>query len=170
MIQWYQIFVAEEPATHWLRCRWGSRVASGESFFTPKAEPLYPAELSQPGVDESPPDWPTAATKDFILRPLFSAARRPEAPVIIEEVAPPPMKQSERCRWRAYHYLVFLARLGKGGAILELEDSTRTRLYVGEQLNGWTLTDTHLQNGDFYLVLRQRNGAQSGSCEHFTCA
>ena len=118
-------------------------------FFTPHIEPLYPAELSQQGVGEAPPDWPTSAAKDFILRPLFSAARRPEAPITIEEVATPPIEAIEAVSLEGISLLGVFSSSGKGGAILELEDSTRTRLYVGEQLNGWTLTDTHLRTATF---------------------
>ena len=151
MIRWYQIF--KWPAENLLRIGYaaggGVLLLAVSHFFTPDVEPLYPAELSQPGVYESPPDWPTAATKDFILRPLFSAARRPEAPVINEAVAPPPAEAIEAVSLEGISLLGVFASSGKGGAILELEDSTRTRLYVGEQLNGWTLTDTHLRTAIF---------------------
>ena len=151
MIQWYQIFKWPEENLRRIGYAAGGGVVllAVSNFFTPNVEPLYPAELSQPGVDESAPDWPTAATKDFILRPLFSAARRPEAPVIIEEVAPPPIEAIGAVSLEGISLLGVFGSSGKGGVILELEDSTRTRLYVGEQLNGWTLTDTHLRTAIF---------------------
>ena len=125
MIQWYQIFKwPEENLRHIGYAAGGGVVLLAAShFFTPHIEPLYPAELSQQGVGEAPPDWPTSAAKDFILRPLFSAARRPEAPITTEEVATPPIEAIEAVSLEGISLLGVFASSGKGGAILELEDS-----------------------------------------------
>ena len=151
MTQWYQIFKWPEENLRRIGYAAGGGVVllAVSHFLTPNVEPLYPAELSQQGVDQPPADWPTESARDFILRPLFSATRRPEAPTIAEEVAPPPIEAIEEMPLEGISLLGVFSSSGEGGAILQLEDSTRTRLYVGEQLNGWTLAKTHLRTATF---------------------
>jgi len=69
--------------------------------------------------------------------------------VVVEEVMPEPTSQLQEVSLEGIGLLGVFASGGVGGAIVELEDGARSRVYVGESVNGWQLSETSLRSAVF---------------------
>ena len=118
-------------------------------LLTPNVDPIYPAELSSsPGASGSAV-VSQVEHDDFVTRPLFLAVRRPTAPVVIAEAMPEPASQVQEMPFDGVGLLGVFASGGVEGAIVKLDDGTRLRVYLGESVNGWELTETGLRSAVF---------------------
>lgn len=80
---------------------------------------------------------------DFVFRPLFWASRAPiesQQPEVTEEVSVPSDLADPEVLEGVKLVGVFASGDVKGG-ILQSEDAERSRLYLGESLSGWQLTE-----------------------------
>jgi hypothetical protein len=95
---------------------------------------------------------------DFVFRPLFSISRRaaernavpePEIEIAVtEEVVVADMK--------GFVLLGVFASANSEGVILRSKDGVRQRLFVGEQVGGWTLSAVEPRAGEFSGPLGER--------------
>ena len=120
-----------------------------DALLTPRVDAIYPVELTEPGGESAPTVESKFEGVDFVTRPLFVANRRPMAPVVIEETIPEPVTATVESSLEGWDLLGVFASGGEGGAIIQLEDGTRTRLLVGDALDGWSLTATSLRGAVF---------------------
>jgi hypothetical protein len=144
---------ASWPQAHLRHMGWavlaGLGILGVNALITPKVEPIYPAEL---GVSSETPGAGLnlqGEQTDFVTRPLFLASRRPTQAVVVEEVMPEPTSQLQEVSLEGIGLLGVFASGGVGGAIVELEDGARSRVYVGESVNGWQLSETSLRSAVF---------------------
>lgn len=126
-----------------------------DSFLAPGVDAIYPVELN-PAVDRSVIHSDSAfESADFVTRPLFLTSRRAAEPVTIEEAIIEPASPQSELSLEGVSLLGVFASGEEGGAIIELEDGNRTRLFIGEALDGWTLEETGLRG----VVFRSATGA-----------
>ena len=141
------------PQAHLRQIGWvvigGVALLMVDFLLTPSVDPIYPAELSSsPGASGS-----AAVSQvehdDFVTRPLFLAVRRPTAPVVVADAVLEPASQEQEMPFDGVGLLGVFASGGVEGAIVKLEDGTRLRVYLGEAVNGWELTETGLRSAVF---------------------
>lgn len=106
-------------------------------------QPVTPAQLFSA---EAPPPSQAALVGrpvDFVFRPLFWASRAPiksQQSEATEEVSVPSDVADPEALEGVKLVGVFASGDVKGG-ILQSEDAERSRLYLGESLSGWQLTE-----------------------------
>lgn len=127
----------------------GLGVLGVNALITPNVEPVYPAELGVSSEVPSPELNMQGEQTDFVTRPLFLRNRRPTQAVVVEEVIPEPPVHLQEVSLEGVGLLGVFASGGVGGAIVKLEDGTRSRVYVGESVNGWQLSETSLRSAVF---------------------
>jgi hypothetical protein len=130
-----------------------------QSVWDPSVTALEPAELEgQPVVLSGLSPNTDEPTMDFVFRPLFSISRRaaernavpePEIEIAVtEEVVVADMK--------GFVLLGVFASANSEGVILRSKDGVRQRLFVGEQVGGWTLSAVEPRAGEFSGPLGER--------------
>ena len=122
---------------------------SVNALVTPSVEPIYPAELDISSEIAGSETDGRVQPQDFITRPVFQWSRRPTVAVVVEQAMPEPVPEPPAETLDGAALLGVFASGGVGGAILKLEDGTRLRLYTGESVNGWELTETALRSAVF---------------------
>ena len=135
------------PATHAERIWLGVLVSGiflfGNAIWKPQLEPLSPADLDIDSLTAQHVMPVNEHGLDFIFRPLFYASRRPQVTpaVVIEEALDAEMLEAAQVsQLSEYQLLGVFASGSVEGVIISKKDDDRTRLYLGESLNGWRLT------------------------------
>ena len=138
----------------WNHPRWlvyfiggGAAISLALFLVTPKVEPFPPSELTM--LSEAP-SQPAEAddSLDFIFRPLFLKDRRSPEPVLEAETrkALPPAMEVESLEGVT---LLGIFSSGESAGIIILREGERQRIYAGEAVMGWTLTDVHSRTAFF---------------------
>ena len=150
-MRWQELVI--RPQAHLRELAWAVLAGLGmlgvNALITPNVEPIYPAELGVSSENSGPGLNLQSEQTDFVTRPLFLANRRPTQVAVVEEVMPEPTVQSQEVPLEGVGLLGVFASGGVGGAIVKLEDDTRSRVYVGESVNGWQLSETSLRSAVF---------------------
>lgn len=115
------------------------------ALWSPSVEPIYPSNLASVTTTGSQSEAGLVAEEslDFIDRPLFWSSRRPPVAAITEEVAVV-AQVSDEAKAEKLEGIQLLGTFGSGdqsGVIIAAKDDERDRLYVGDTLSGWTLTE-----------------------------
>jgi len=122
------------------------------AFWVPTVKPVVPKELSAAGPrflgevrsegDES---------LDFIFRPLFLAGRRPpETMVVVPAVVDADStKQADRVALDSYAVVGIFSSGDLAGVIITDTQDQQSRLYIGDNLEGWRLSGTSLRTAYF---------------------
>ena len=106
-------------------------------------EPIIPAQLFAGEAASSSQPATEARAVDFVFRPLFWASREPieseqtdvvEKEPVIDVAADPEALEG-------FKLVGVFASGDIRGGILQSEDEERSRLYLGESIDGWQLTD-----------------------------
>lgn len=106
-------------------------------------QPLIPAQLFGAEAPATRQAVLGGRPVDFVFRPLFWPSRAPiesQQPEVIEEVSVPSDVADPEVLEGVKLVGVFASGDVKGG-ILQSEDAERSRLYLGESLSGWQLTE-----------------------------
>jgi len=121
-------------------------------FWQPTVSPHMPAELRMSAQnEESLGGLLEEESLDFIFRPLFVTSRRPmERVVVAEAAAPEPLPSATSSSVLDGYQLLGVFSSGEGGGVILLNDAKeRSRLAVGESLQGWVLDSTDLRSAHF---------------------
>lgn len=114
-------------------------------------EPVYPAELKPVANSEEKVSVAGDANLDFIFRPLFVKAREP-VPKPEEATAEDAVAQPDIAVTDTLDGLVLLGVFSSGdvsGAILDVGNGQRERVYQGESLQGWQLRAIEVRSAVF---------------------
>lgn len=114
-------------------------------------KPVYPSELKPVGDRDEKVPAVREANLDFILRPIFVKARKP-VPKPEETTAEETLVQPDLAVTDALDGLVLLGVFSSGdvsGAILDVGDGQRERVYQGESLQGWRLRAIEVRSAIF---------------------
>lgn len=121
-------------------------------FWQPAVSPHMPAELRMSAQNkESLGGLPEEESLDFIFRPLFITSRRPmERVVVAPAEVPEPLPSAPSSSVLDGYQLLGVFSSGEGGGVILLNDvKERSRLAVGESLQGWVLDRTDLRSAYF---------------------
>ena len=142
---------------HYLRMAWvagaGLLLVLANAFWRPSVTPQLPAELgaSLPSKLVSP-GMQKEETLDFIFRPLFLNTRRPRATAaqVIKAPPEPETNPNETLSLEGFQLLGVFSS-GDGGGIIFYDESQerKSRLYVGESIEGWRLESVANRNAKF---------------------
>lgn len=115
------------------------------ALWSPSVEPIPPSSLAPVATTASQTEEGLVAEEslDFIDRPLFWSSRRPSVAASTEEVAIVELV-SDEASLEQLEGVQLLGTFGSGdqsGVIITAQEDERDRLYVGDTLNGWTLTE-----------------------------
>ena len=142
---------------HYLRMAWvagaGVLLVLANAFWRPSVTPQLPAELgaSLPSKLVSP-GMQKEETLDFIFRPLFLNTRRPRATAaqVIKAPPEPETNPNETLSLEGFQLLGVFSS-GDGGGIIFYDESQerKSRLYVGESIEGWRLESVANRNANF---------------------
>lgn len=120
--------------------------------WTPSVKPIPPAamainELSVGGLSPQT----DARSVDFVFRPLFNESRRPSSDrkEAVVDSAPQQEKIEVLADMDGYVLLGVFASGDREGVILRSKDGRRQRLYLGAEIDGWTLTAVDARSGTF---------------------
>ena len=123
-----------------------------QSVWDPSVTALAPAELKgQPVVLSGLSPDTGEPTMDFVFRPLFNVSRRPAQKIAVPEpdVEIAAVKEAVEADMKGFVLLGVFASAESEGVILRSKDGARRRLYVGEQVGGWTLNSVEPRAGEF---------------------
>lgn len=123
-----------------------------QSVWEPSVTALEPAELEgQPVVLSGLSPDTAEPTMDFVFRPLFSISRRAAEKTAVPEpdVEIAVAKEAVVADMKGFVLLGVFASANSEGVILRSKDGVRQRLYVGEQVGGWTLNSVEPRAGEF---------------------
>ena len=116
----------------------------------PSVTAMEPAELEgQPVVLSGLSPDTDEPTMDFVFRPLFSISRRPAQQNAVPEPDVEIVKEVVVADMKGFVLLGVFASANSEGVILRSKDGVRQRLYVGEQVGGWTLSGVEPRAGEF---------------------
>ena len=121
-------------------------------FWQPTVLPHMPAELRTSAQNrEATAGLFEEESLDFIFRPLFITSRRPiERVVVAQAEAPEPPPSAPTSGVLDGYQLLGVFSSGEGGGVILLNDAKeRSRLAVGESLQGWVLDRTDLRSAHF---------------------
>jgi hypothetical protein len=122
-------------------------------LWTPQVEAIFPAELEARAITSGAPGRSSAVTSaDFVFRPLFRADRRPApATELIQDQVPVPAYLESENLLEDYRLLGVFSSGDQKGVIVSQGNKgrERRRVYVGEDMEGWVLTDVESRSASF---------------------
>jgi len=125
----------------------------GNLFWQPSVQPFMPAELKAADPEQVMSlGMAEEESLDFIFRPLFLTARRPQERSVPEAVVVVETSQRDAPDTRLldeYQLLGVFSSGDRGGVILLDEGKERVRLFTGDAVEGWILDRTDLRSAYF---------------------
>ena len=130
----------------------GALVLLANALWQPIVVPHMPAELSMSSQSEDVAvGMLEESSLDFIFRPLFLTSRQPMERVVAEPVVEAePLTATVAAEALEGYQLLGVFSSGSAGGVILLDDANeRSRLFVGEALQGWVLDRTDLRSAHF---------------------
>ena len=146
-----------QPETDRFGAGIGCHICRYQRALVAQCRTIYPSNLAPVTTTGSQSEAGLVAEEslDFIDRPLFWSSRRPPVAAITEEVAVV-AQVSDEAKAEKLEGIQLLGTFGSGdqsGVIVAAKDDERDRLYVGDTLSGWTLTEVASRAAFFELSL-----------------